>query len=60
VDGGALSRQFGRGTPWRAQAGLAGLKASQRMPEPVLKLAMKMLTPPDRSSRKGDSDEEDT
>src|SRR3954468_1101625 len=55
VDGGALSRQFGRGTPWRAQAGLAGLKASQRMPEPVLKLAMKVLTPPGGGSEKGEN-----
>ncbi|HEY2637360.1 MAG TPA: acyl-CoA dehydrogenase family protein, partial [Solirubrobacteraceae bacterium] len=56
-DGGALSRQFGRGTPWRAQVGLAAMKSTQHVPGPVLRTAMKVLGPPERAPRKGGDDE---
>jgi len=48
ADGPPLSRQFGRGTPYRSKAGMAALKSKQRMPEPVLRAAMKVLGPPER------------
>src|SRR5918992_1563180 len=44
-DGPPLSRQFGRGTPRRSKAGMAALKSTQRVPEPVLRAAMKVLGP---------------
>jgi acyl-CoA dehydrogenase len=52
ADGPPLSRQFGRGTPRRSKAGMAALKQTQRMPEPVLRAAMKVLGPPERSPRR--------
>src|SRR5690349_1776745 len=52
ADGPPLSRQFGRGTPYRSRAGMAALKQTQRMPEPVLRAAMKVLGPPERAPRK--------
>jgi acyl-CoA dehydrogenase len=52
ADGPPLSRQFGRGTPRRSKAGMAALKQTQRMPEPVLRAAMKVLGPPERAPRR--------
>jgi len=52
ADGPPLSRQFGRGTPYRSKAGMAALKKTQRMPEPVLRAAMKVLGPPERAPRR--------
>jgi len=52
ADGPPLSRAFGRGTSRRSKAGMAALKSTQRMPEPVLRAAMKVLGPPERAPRK--------
>src|SRR3954451_11019177 len=41
--GPPLSRQIGRGTPYRAKAGMAALKSTRRVPEPVLRAAMRVL-----------------
>ena len=51
-DGPPLSRQLGRGTSRRSRAGMAALKSTQRMPEPVLRAAMKVLGPPERAPRR--------
>ena len=52
ADGPPLSRQLGRGTQRRSRAGMAALKSTQRMPEPVLRAAMKVLGPPERAPRR--------
>jgi acyl-CoA dehydrogenase len=52
ADGPPLSRQLGRGTARRSRAGMAALKSTQRMPEPVLRAAMKVLGPPERAPRR--------
>ena len=52
ADGPPLSRQFGRGTPARSRAGMAALKSTQKMPEPFLRAAMKVLGPPERAPRR--------
>ena len=52
ADGPPLSRAFGRGTSRRSKAGMAALKSTQRMPEPVLRAAMKVLGPPERAPRR--------
>ncbi|OBG84178.1 acyl-CoA dehydrogenase [Mycobacterium sp. E802] len=44
--GGPLNRWFGRGTPLRTRAAGAALSAKDRVPEPVMRLAMKVLQPP--------------
>ncbi|CAJ1509764.1 acyl-CoA dehydrogenase family protein [[Mycobacterium] burgundiense] len=46
--GGALNRWFGRGTPLRGRAADAMLSAKDRVPEPVMRAAMKVLAPPRR------------
>ncbi|OMB98197.1 acyl-CoA dehydrogenase [Mycobacterium sp. NS-7484] len=46
--GGPLNRWFGRGTPLRTRAAGAALSAKDRVPEPVMRLAMKVLQPPRR------------
>lgn len=46
--GGPLNRWFGRGTPLRTRAAGAALSAKDRVPEPVMRLAMKALQPPRR------------
>jgi acyl-CoA dehydrogenase len=46
--GGPLSRMFGRGTPLRSRAAGAALSMQDRVPEPVMRLAMKVLRPPGR------------
>jgi acyl-CoA dehydrogenase len=52
ADGPPLSRQLGRGTPRRSKAGMAALKSTQRVPEPVLRAAMRVLGPPERAPRR--------
>lgn len=44
--GGPLNRWFGRGTPLRTRAAGAALSAKDHVPEPVMRLAMKVLRPP--------------
>jgi hypothetical protein len=44
--GGPLNRVFGRGTPLRSRAAEAALSMRDRVPEPVMRLAMKVLRPP--------------
>jgi acyl-CoA dehydrogenase len=51
-DGPPLNRQFGRGTPARSRAGMAALKQTKRVPEPLLRAAMKVLGPPERAPRR--------
>jgi len=46
--GGPLNRIFGRGTPLRSRAADAALSMQDRVPEPVMRLAMKVLRPPGR------------
>ena len=43
-----LSRSFGRGTPARSRAGMAGLRMAERTPKPLLRAAMRVLGPPKR------------
>jgi alkylation response protein AidB-like acyl-CoA dehydrogenase len=44
--GGPLNRMFGRGAPLRSRVADAALSAKDRVPEPVMRLAMKVLPPP--------------
>jgi alkylation response protein AidB-like acyl-CoA dehydrogenase len=44
--GGPLNRMFGRGAPLRSRVADAALAAKDRVPEPVMRLAMKVLQPP--------------
>lgn len=44
--GGPLNRRFGRGTPVRTRAANAALAMQDRIPDPVMRLAMKVLKPP--------------
>lgn len=46
--GGPLNRWFGRGTPLRTRAAGTALSAKDHVPEPVMRLAMKVLRPPRR------------
>ncbi|OBA69366.1 acyl-CoA dehydrogenase [Mycobacterium sp. 1554424.7] len=46
--GGPLNRIFGRGTPLRSRAAETALSMQDRVPEPVMRLAMKVLRPPGR------------
>ena len=46
--GGPLNRIFGRGSPLRSRAADAALSMQDRVPEPVMRLAMKVLRPPGR------------
>ncbi len=46
--GGPLNRYLGRGTPLRGRASDAMLAARDRIPEPVMRPAMKVLRPPRR------------
>ena len=43
-----LNPIFGRGTPLRSRASQAALSMQDRLPEPVMRLAMKVLRPPGR------------
>ncbi|MBJ8341161.1 acyl-CoA dehydrogenase family protein [Antrihabitans sp. YC3-6] len=47
-EGSDLGRLFGRGSPARTRAGSLALSMKDRVPEPVMRLAMKALTPPNR------------
>jgi len=44
--GGPFNRMFGRGTPARTQVGSAGLSVKDRVPVPIMRLAMQVLRPP--------------
>ena len=44
--GGPSNRMFGRGAPLRARAASAALAMQDRIPEPVKRVAMKVLRPP--------------
>jgi acyl-CoA dehydrogenase len=44
--GGPLNRMFGRGTPARTQLADSMLAVKDHMPQPVMRLAMKVLRPP--------------
>lgn len=44
--GGPINKMFGRGTPLRGRAADAALAAKDRVPAPVMRLAMKVLRPP--------------
>jgi acyl-CoA dehydrogenase len=44
--GGPLNAWFGRGTPARTRAANAALDARDRVPGPVMNLALKVLKPP--------------
>jgi alkylation response protein AidB-like acyl-CoA dehydrogenase len=46
--GGPINRMFGRGTPLRSRAADVALSMQDRVPEPVMRLAMKVLRPPGR------------
>jgi hypothetical protein len=46
--GGPLNRMFGRGTPLRSRAADAALSMRDRVPEPLMRVAMKALRPPRR------------
>jgi acyl-CoA dehydrogenase len=55
TDGPPLSKAIGRGTPARARVGMAGLKAAEKTPQPVLKVVMNALKPPKGAPRRGSS-----
>lgn len=44
--GGVANRMFGRGTPARSRLGSGALAMRDRVPEPVLRAAMRVLRPP--------------
>lgn len=44
--GGPLNRTFGRGTPIRTQVGASALSMKDRVPSPIMQMAMKVLRPP--------------
>jgi acyl-CoA dehydrogenase len=44
--GGPLNRTFGRGTPIRTQVGASALSMKDRIPSPIMQMAMKVLRPP--------------
>ena len=44
--GGPINRMFGRGAPIRTRASNAALAMKDRLPEPVMRVAMKALRPP--------------
>ena len=48
--GGPLNAMFGRGTPARTRVANGALALKDRLPTPVMNLAMKVLQPPQRKS----------
>ncbi|MGV0792005.1 acyl-CoA dehydrogenase family protein [Mycolicibacterium sp. XJ1819] len=44
--GGPFNRMFGRGTPLRSRAAEAALSAKDRVPAPIMRMAMNVLRPP--------------
>lgn len=44
--GGPFNRMLGRGTPMRTQAGASALSMKDRMPAPIMAMAMRVLRPP--------------
>jgi acyl-CoA dehydrogenase len=49
--GGPLNALFGRGTPARTQVANAALGVRDRVPRPVMNLAMKVLRPPTKNKK---------
>jgi hypothetical protein len=41
-----MNRYFGRGTPLRGRVSEAALSAKDRVPAPIMRLAMNVLRPP--------------
>jgi acyl-CoA dehydrogenase len=48
----APSRSVGRGTPFRARAGMAGLKVARKVPRSIVRPTMAILSPPSGASKK--------
>ncbi|MBJ8348175.1 acyl-CoA dehydrogenase family protein [Antrihabitans sp. YC2-6] len=48
TEGLALGKTLGRGTPLRTRAGQVALSMKDRVPDPLMKVAMKVLQPPNR------------
>jgi acyl-CoA dehydrogenase len=48
----APSRSVGRGTPFRARAGMAGLQLARRVPRSIMRPTMAVLSPPSSASKK--------
>jgi acyl-CoA dehydrogenase len=48
----APSRSVGRGTPFRARAGMAGLQLARRVPRSIMRPTMTVLSPPSKPSKK--------
>jgi acyl-CoA dehydrogenase len=48
TEGPPLNKWFGRGTPRRTKVATGALSAKDRIPQPVLRAAMKVLAPPSR------------
>ena len=48
----APSRSVGRGTPFRARMGMAGLRVGQKIPKAVMRPTMAILSPPSGPKRK--------
>jgi acyl-CoA dehydrogenase len=46
--GGPLNRYFGRGTPLRSRVSGAALSLKDQIPEPIMRVAIKVLQPPGR------------
>ncbi len=44
--GGPLNRVFGRGAPLRSRVADAALSVQDQIPEPIMRVAMKVLRPP--------------
>jgi acyl-CoA dehydrogenase len=49
--GRPLSARLGRGTPARASMGMAALRLAERIPRPLLRASMAVLSPPRRQPR---------
>jgi acyl-CoA dehydrogenase len=52
VHGTALARSLGRGGTRRGRLGVRALRVARRIPRPVLRPAMRVLTPPSRAQRR--------
>ncbi|HET9739135.1 MAG TPA: acyl-CoA dehydrogenase family protein [Solirubrobacteraceae bacterium] len=60
TDGPPLSRQFGRGTKRRSLAAGKAMRIASRTPPSLMKLPMKVLTPPQRPAPRGTDQDSDT
>ena len=50
--GSSLGKTFGRGTKLRSLAGASAMKAAQRVPPELMKVPMKVITPPSSKPKK--------